>query len=178
MRAVRVPWGPAVCLLSLAAAACAPTIPKDALVLTPESLQDRQVQTRAFETGDEQKILTASAAVLQDLGFTIDESETPCGLIVCSRDRDVTSTGKVIGSVLLMALTGAPVYWEKHQKVLASLVTRPVGENRVAVRITFQHMVWNTNNQLTKNEAIRDPEIYREFFDRLSKSIFLTAQDI
>lgn len=168
----------AVLTAALLVASCAPGIPKDALVLTPESLQDRQVQTRVFETADEEKILTASAAVLQDLGFTIEESETPCGLIVCSRDRDVSSTGKVIGSIFLAVLAGQPVYWDKHQKVVASLVTRPVGETRIAVRVTFQHMVWNTNNQLTKNEAIRDPEIYQEFFERLSKSVFLTAHDI
>jgi hypothetical protein len=71
-----------LCLIS-----CQPRIPKDALALSPESLQDRQMQTRIFETTDEKMLLTASAQLLQDLGYTIDESEVPCGVIVASRDR-------------------------------------------------------------------------------------------
>lgn len=165
----------AAILLSIS---CAPTVPRDALILTPEALADRQVQTRIFDTNDEAKMLEASAAVLQDLGYTIDASEVPCGVIVCSRDRDVTHAGEVVGKVLLAALIGTPPTWDKRQKVVASLVTRPLGEKRMAVRITFQHMVWNTQNQMTKNETIKDEMVYQEFFDRLSKSVFLTAQNI
>jgi hypothetical protein len=164
--------------LALASSGCAPKIPKDALVLSPESLQDRQIQTRVFETGDEGRLLSASAEVLQDLGFTIEASEVPCGLIVCSKDRDVTSTSQIIGSILVGVLTGVAPPIDKHQKVVASLVTRPIGESRVAVRITFQHMVWNTQNQMVRNETIKDAEVYQEFFDKLSKSVFLTGQGI
>ena len=37
-------------------------IPKDALQLSPESLQDRQTQTRRFETTDKVTMLTAATA--------------------------------------------------------------------------------------------------------------------
>jgi len=168
----------AVLFLFALVASCAQRVPKDALVLSPEALEDRQIQTRIFDTSDEEKILSASAAVLQDLGYAIDDSEVPCGLIVCSRDRNVTNAGAVVGAVFLAVLTGVPTAWDRQQKVIASLVTRPLGETRIAVRITFQHMVWNSNNQLTKNETIKDAVIYQEFFDRLSKSVFLTANDI
>jgi hypothetical protein len=57
-------------------AGCEQTIPKDALQLSPESLAQRQAQTRRFDTADEAMLLSASAAVLQDLGFNLDESET------------------------------------------------------------------------------------------------------
>jgi hypothetical protein len=86
-----------LCLIS-----CQPHIPKDALSLSPESLQDRQMQTRIFETDNEKLLLVSAALLLQDLGYTIDESEVSCGLIVASRDRDVTDAGQVIGSVLLL----------------------------------------------------------------------------
>ena len=39
-------------------------------------------------------LLIASAAVLQDTGYTIEESEVPLGVIVASRDRDVTKVFK------------------------------------------------------------------------------------
>ena len=47
---------------------CQTNIPKDALTLSPESLADRQLQTRIFYTTDEKMVLIASAQLLQDLG--------------------------------------------------------------------------------------------------------------
>jgi hypothetical protein len=47
--------------------ACQTGVPKEALMLSPESLADRQLQTRVFETDNEMKLLAASAAVLQDI---------------------------------------------------------------------------------------------------------------
>ena len=158
--------------------ACQTGVPKEALMLSPESLADRQLQTRIFETNDEMKLLTASAALLQDLGFTIDQSEVGCGVIVCSRDRDVTETGEVVLSVTLAILLGAYVPYDTTQKVMASLVTKPLDDKRIAVRITFQHMVWNVDGKLTKNESINEPEIYQDFFSKLSKSVFLVAHEI
>jgi len=164
--------------LSFSLLACQPRIPKDALALSPTSLEDRQLQTRIFETDDEKTLLTASAAVLQDLGYTIEESEVSCGVIVCTRDRDVTETGEVVGSIALAVCLGVPVPWDAKQHVEASLVTKPVDDKRVSVRITFQHVVWNNQNQISKREQINDPEIYQEFFARLSKSVFLTAHEV
>ncbi len=158
--------------------ACQTGVPKEALMLSPESLADRQLQTRVFETNDEMKLLTASAALLQDLGFTIDQSEVGCGVIVSSRDRNVTDPGEVIMSMTLAVLLGVYHPYATTQKVLASLVTKPLDGKRIAVRITFQHMVWNVDNKLIKNESINEPEIYQEFFSKLSKSVFLVAHEI
>ncbi|MEJ2221083.1 MAG: hypothetical protein P8X80_09720 [Desulfobacterales bacterium] len=145
--------------------------------MTPESLKDRQLQTRIFEDSNEKKILTASAAVLQDLGFNIDETEVSTGVIACSRERDVTDPKEVVLSIALLFL-GIDLPYAEKQKVLASLVTKPLSQNRVAVRITFQHMVWNSRHVLIKNEQINEPEIYQEFFSKLSKSVFLVAHEI
>ena len=163
--------------------ACQNNIFKEALTLSSESLKDRQLQTRIFESADEGKLLTASAAVLQDLGYTIDETEVRAGVIVCSRDRDVTETVEVILSValeILSILVGSPtsVPYDKTQKVLASLVTTSLGKQRAAVRIIFHHIVWNSDGKITKNEQINNPQIYQEFFSRLSKSVFLVAHEI
>ena len=74
---------------------------------------------------------------------------------------------------------------DKTQKIRVSLVTRPAlaadGAPRPdsqTDRITIQRMVWNTANQLTRIESIEEPEIYQEFFEKLSKSIFLEVQEI
>ena len=158
--------------------ACATEMQREALTLSPESLADRQLQTRIFYTSDEMKLLTASAALLQDLGFTIDQSEVDCGVIVCSRHRNVTEAGEVVLTLALGVLLGVWVPHDRNQKVMASLVTKPLDDKRIAVRITFQHIVWNTNNQITKRERVNEPQVYQEFFSKLSKSVFLTAHEI
>lgn len=166
---------------------CAPGIPKDALKLSETSLQDRQMQTRRYDGSSEADILSASAEVLQDLGFNIDESETKLGLLVCSKERDATEAAQVAASIafaFLAIATGSsssslPI--DKKQQIRASLVVKPGGEDNPGsyfVRITFQRTVWNTENQVSKIEGIRDPKIYQEFFDKLSKSIFLEANEI
>jgi len=155
-------------------------IPKDALTLSPESLAQRQIQTKKYETKDEAKILIASAGLLQDLGFNLDESETDLGLISASKTRSAVSAGQVTLAVLVALLGGGATPIDKDQTMRASIVTRPVGEHGeyIAVRVTFQRIVWNTKGQVTKSESLEDPQIYQEFFDKLSKSIFLEAQEI
>ncbi len=161
-------------------AGCEQTIPEDALQLTPESLAQRQAQTRRFDTTDEAMLLSASAAVLQDLGFNLDESETKLGLIVASKDRDATEAGQVVGAVFIAVLIGVSVPIDKRQKIRASLVTRPFGESgdKMAVRVTFQRVVWNNAGKISKSEALTEPELYQEFFSKLSKSVFLEAHEI
>jgi hypothetical protein len=156
---------------------------KEALTCSPDLFKDRQLQTRVFDAIDEKNLLKASAAVLQDLGYTIDETDVRSGVIVCSRDRDVTVTAEVVLSValeILSILVGNPtsVPYDKTQKVLASLVTTPVSNQKTAVRITFQHMVWDSDGNIRKREQLNAPQIYQEFFSKLSKSIFLVAHEI
>lgn len=99
-----------ICLIIITG--CAPQIPKDVLQLSAESPSLRQLQTRRFDTNNEKALLAAGAAVLQDLGFTIDTSETALGLIVASKDRSAVETGQVTLSIfvfLITAPTGAPI---------------------------------------------------------------------
>ncbi len=170
--------------LGVQLASCAQQIPKEALQLSPESLQNRQIQTRRFDT-DEKTLLSASAAVLQDLGFTIDESETDLGVIACSKTREAISAGQIAGAVVIAVLTGAVTPVDKSQLIRASLVTYPItidesdkSKCRTAVRVTFQRIVRNTENRVTRRECINDPEIYKEFFEKLSQSVFLEAHEI
>ena len=178
-----------VALLPLALSGCVvETIPREALALSPQSLERRQAQTRIYDTADEERMLAAAAGVLQDFGFTIDESETDLGVIVSSKRRDAMQADQVARSVVT-TLAGAfmtfGLYWgasgpiDDVQEIRASLVTAPaaVGE-RMQARITFQRIVWNTDGDVVRREAIEDPRIYQEFFDALSTSLFLEAHKI
>jgi len=156
---------------------CASRIPKDALALRAQSLEWRQRSTRRFSTTDEKQILAASAGLLQDLGFTIENSESDLGLIVASMDRTAVESGQVAGKVFVFLLLRIDVPIDRNQKFRASIVTHPIG-NEVAVRVTFQRMVWNDRNNISKLEPLDDPKLYQEFFDKLSHAVFLEAHHI
>ena len=171
--------------LTIAIVGCA-SIPKDFLKLSPNSLEKRQLQTRQYDTIDEELIISSCAGVLQDLGFMLEESETKLGLIVASKDRDATNAGQVALatlSVILSALGGsssnAYETIDDVQKIRASVVTKPsLDGSKMVVRVTFQRIVWNKRGDISRMETIDDSKLYQGFFERLSKSIFLEAQKI
>lgn len=170
-----------VALMTMFALMSCDTIPKDALKLTPESLEKRALQTRKYEGISEVDILAASAGVIQDLGFIIDESEAGLGVIVGSKERDAREAGQVAAAVVVALLGGGSMPIDKNQKLRVSLVVRPApgdDNGNHFVRVTFQRTVWNTQNQITRIESLEKPEIYQEFFDRLSKAVFLEGHKI
>lgn len=155
-----------------------PKPPAEALRLSKESLQDRQLQMRRYETDDEEKMLAASAALLQDLGFNLDESETRLGVISASKSRDAQETGQMVGRIFVAVFFGVNMPTDTVQKIFASVVTRPAGAKNIVVRVTFSRIVWNNQKHISKQERMNEPKYYQEFFDKLSKSVFLEANQI
>ena len=145
--------------------------------LDDQYLARRQLETRAYETRDETALLVASAQVLQDLGFTLDESEIKLGLITANKDREAGSAGQKIGMIFLAALAGAQPVYDVIQKIYVTLVSTKNRNNGYNVRIEFARVIWNNQNQ-ARIEKIQDEEIYKDFFDKLSQSVFLTANNI
>lgn len=153
----------------------------------PEAgLKSRQIEMRQFDTKDEFKVLSATAGVLQDMGFTLTEVEKKLGLIVGSKERDATVPGQVAMAAFIDILgaaggssSNAMSQIDAVQTILVSCVTRLNLEgNKVFVRVTFQRVVFNRMNQVSKLQTVKDPKIYEGFFDKLSKSIFLEADKI
>jgi len=115
--------------------------------------------------------------LLQDLGFNLDESETELGLISASKDRDATDKGQVAGAVFMALMFGVSSRIDDVQKIRVCVVTRPV-RDVINVRVTFQRVVWDNYGHISKLEQIDDIEIYQEFFEKLSKAVFLEANQI
>ena len=166
-------------MLSFLLTSCIETIPQEALVFNKDTLANRQLQTRKFDTKSEKELLTAASGVLQDLGFNLDESAPGVGVLVGSKNRDATDSGQVVAAIALAVLFGSNMAIDKEQKIRASLITRPseTGKGHL-LRVTFQRIVWNTQGAVSKIEPISEPLIYQEFFEKLSKSVFLEAQKI
>jgi len=167
----------AAVLLLLAIAGCRITMtkPKPPFAIPEAAAAQRVMQTRRFDTRDEARALRASAALLMDLGFTVDCAEDGLGVLVASKDRGAIETGQFITAIIISALTGADVPYDHHQKLRASIVTHRAGEKSIAVRATFQRIVWDTHGVISKREQLNDPEHYQEFFAKLSKALFLEA---
>lgn len=175
----------AFAFLSFILIGCAST-PKGFLKPKEGYLERRQLQTRQYDTTNEEQIITAVAGVLQDLGFTLDASETKLGLVSASKASDAKSTGQIAGAVLLDIIgaalgssPGATGNCDNTQVVKASVITALSQDGKKAVvRVTFQRIVWNMRNQISRLETISETEIYQKFYDSLSKAIFLEAQKL
>ena len=185
-------------VMALIVTGCGSSLPKHLLRLTPDTLQNRVLQTRKYEGIAETDLLSASTGVIQDLGFIIDESEINLGLIVGSKNRDAPPDAtqrvvQVLGTtasilVAFMAALGGeddidiyvpPV--DDYQKLWASIVIRPTSEDDDKthyVRVTFQRIVWDTEGEIDRMQSLDEPEMYQKFFDLLSKSVFLEGQKI
>ncbi len=167
---------------------------EDFFKLTPESAKHRALQTRMFETSNEKELLSASAAVLLDLGFQVEESSTEVGVLRAAKERSAREYGQEILQVFIFLLGSfsgkafiVPV--DLHQQINATLVTRrsESDSSRFSVRIHFYRMVWkgdgNSGDQnippgQQRLEMIYDGKIYQQFFAKLSKSVFLEAHKI
>jgi len=123
---------------------------------------------------------------LQDLGFTIDKSEMDLGMVVSSKNRTAVSAGQVtaaitadVACVLFGCYSNLYGQTDKAQKIEASvMINSALAKDSTVVRVKFQTVVWNVSGQVSRFETIKDPKLYQDFFERVSKSIFLEEQKI
>ncbi|MGH7813090.1 MAG: hypothetical protein ACREQI_03705 [Candidatus Binataceae bacterium] len=172
----------ALCLLFLAG--CASQVPKNLMQPADNALKLREEQSRRYDTANQTQLLSASAALLQDMGFNIDEINKELGVITASKMRSAVRAGQVTTNILVAALTaaaGSPLILpaDKEQKMRAGIVVRPLGDGKsTVVRVTFQRIVWTTQGTVSTQEMLGSDQIYIEFFDKLSKAVFLQAHDL
>lgn len=73
-------------MLALFLSGCVATMKDQVLDSGSESqLQLRSYQTRAFDTDDKQRVLRATIATLQDLGFVIDRADATLGTVSATK---------------------------------------------------------------------------------------------
>jgi hypothetical protein len=185
LRRLRMAVGSLV-LASQVAGCVTHTQPEELFQLKPESAANRAMQTRLFETENDTELLSASAAVLQDLGFQVEESVRELGFLRATKERSAREYGQYISRFFVLVLSMGKVLtpMDLHQKISASLVARPINPEatRQEVRIIFYRVVWKGDGQVDrqyippgqqKMEMLRDPVLYQQFFAKLSKAVFL-----
>ena len=177
-------------LIAGALAACQ-TLPEDAFRLNESALELREIQSRTFEDISEVEILSASSAVLQDLGYAIDEVEKELGVLSASKRASAESEAEIIGKIaldvadclltLMLSCEGDSYASAKDvQDIRMTIVVLPDLEKEQThrVRLTMQRVVWMKSGDMYEQETIVDPAVYQAFFDKLSKSVFLEKEGV
>ena len=144
-----------VVAMLLAMAACVPTPQQQEMALRPQesAVTARQVESRRFDTADQRLMLNAVVGVLQDTGYTLEETNAAHGVVVASR------------------LGGG--------RVRAQVTLQPSADRTATVvRATFQRIVPRPGAMVPIGQTIREPELYQAFFEKLSQSLFLTSHEI
>jgi hypothetical protein len=167
---------------------CAAPETAEIFELSPETPQHRAAQTRFFETRNSTELLSASAAVLQDLGYHVEESVRELGILRAAKERSAREYGQEITRILVLLVSFGKFLMpiDLHQQMAATLVIRPLDEagTRQEVRIMFYRVVWKGDGMADDQylppgeqsmEMVRDPFIYQQFFAKLSKAVFLEA---
>lgn len=135
----------------------------------------RERQTGRFQVGSEERLLIEATQVLQDLGFTIEESVARYGVLAGSKERDATETGQVVGQIALtvaLALLGArhnPVY-DTDQVIRATITTRRISAHESMLRVSFERIV-TTNQGTSRVEELIEPEFSEGFFERVRQGL-------
>ena len=90
----------AVAMVVVLLSACE-TLPEDAFRLSESALELREIQSRTYEDVSEIEILSASSAVLQDLGYAIDEVEKDLGVLSASKRASARDDMEIAGKIAL-----------------------------------------------------------------------------
>ncbi len=166
-----------VLILLTSLAACTTTPKQPELRLTEAPLEIREMQTRSFDATTETQILAAAVAVLQDMGYSIDEVEQELGIISASKRADATPEEKGRYVLYLLECMLSCTAWQlepDEQMIDLTLAVFPRHgfTDSHAVRVTIQRQVWNRAGQLSLQEPIDDEQVYQDLFAKLSKSVF------
>lgn len=170
----------AISPLVLLAAACA-SIPREALTLTPTPKVLRELEDRRYTGVEEAKLVAGAAGALEAMGYTLEQSEASLGLVVGSKKRVAEIRRHKEEAVMGSMMSGRLNAVEKEQVVRASVTVAPQEPARPGsriVRITFQRIIWDTRNEIAAREGIVEPQVYSDFFDRLSKAVSREGQQL
>jgi hypothetical protein len=181
-------------IASLLTACATPPKPETFFQLTTASAKHKALQSRIIDASKEKELLSASAAVLQDLGFQIEESVVDAGMLRAVKERSAREYGQEIGRTFVFLLgifaqSAIIMPIDLHQQIAATLIMHPIdnSRSRFNVRIAFYRTIWQSDGMADRQsippgfqrmEMIYDPLIYQQFFSKLSKSVFLEIHQI
>ncbi len=136
---------------------------------TPPQLQIREFQTRTYDTQDADMVMKALLNAFQDQGFTIKTANVDIGLITATQEVSAGS-----GVSALHRIMGAPDMKDTLLSECSSNVS-PFGA-QVKVRVSCQMKLLKFGMAVEETRAVDDPQFYRDFFEKVDKSIFIAKE--
>lgn len=160
-----------------------------ALNLSTPSSEERAMTSKFYETNNFDEIYQASIAVLQDLGFNLETADKELGVITAGKQEDAAEVGNTLawGLFSMVAMIAGQntsqaemirrEMTQKEQMIKVAIITTPK-QGRTYVRLNIQRYVINLNDRPMYAETIKEQEIYATIYDKLSKAVFLEANDL
>lgn len=153
-------------------------VPDDLMQPDVAVLKIRNAQSRTFNAKSDRLLLQASVSVLQDMGYIIKESSSEYGVLTAVKEASAVSVGQMVGAVALAVLGGNAHPIDRTQYITATLVVLNKNEeDKAVVRTTFQRVVRRTDNSCYA-ETVTDQSVYREFYEKLDKALFLEINNL
>jgi len=158
--------------------------------LNPTAPADLAIQSRRFDTNATGVVLNGCLSVLQDMGYSINNGDRYLGLVVASKRAEVLPPGMghavaeaaiVVTTVILSLLSGQDMVTDLpeqvEQSIFVSLLVTAETENQTRVRLSIDRdMLYDTGVIIPDHTEL--PLIYQEFFEKLSKAVFLEAHQL
>jgi hypothetical protein len=161
--------------------------------VNPTDSADLSEQTRWYATADREAVLRAAATALQDMGYQVTGGQKEFGLLLGEKTADVPGAGAahtigeaalVTTTVILSLLTGQDMVTDLPEQVAqvvhVSLLVNALDRGAkvdTQVRISLDRdMIYDHGGIIPDHTEL--PLVYQEFFDRLSKSIYLEGEKL
>jgi PBP1b-binding outer membrane lipoprotein LpoB len=135
-------------------------------------LQTREIQTREFDTADSKLVMKSMMNVLQDEGFLIKNAVLDLGLISAEKNIDIENKFQAF---LCAMNQGVNARWNKQQILEASANVSEYG-CKTRVRMNFQMKTIDNHGCPQDVKTLLDGEYYCNFFEKVSKGIFLQQE--
>ncbi|MDB4363667.1 hypothetical protein N9Z31_05900 [Pseudomonadales bacterium] len=140
------------------------------------------MQIKSFEANSKKELAAAIIAVLQDVGYKVGETNLDLGVVKATKEADAKRAGEIALTVGAAILTGSSNAVDDNQRITVSIVIYSTLNTDMPqtyqVRAIFAQEVFKTNGFKSKAASIEEEEIYKEFFDKLSSSLFIEENKI
>lgn len=138
----------------------------------------KNMQTRSFDVENPRQIILSCVSVLQDIGYSIEETNYNLGVVTGTKEADAVVASQVVMSAVTMILSGQITATDDYQIITASImVNKSEKTDDCYIRAVFAQEIFKTDG-FSKSTVIEDQAIYSLFFQKLSKSIFLEANEL
>ena len=137
-------------------------------------LQVRENQTRTFEDTDLRTVMKAMINVLQDEGYIVKNAVLDLGLLTAERDMDIELNNRTMFTSMFL---GKETRTVQHSVVELSANVTEFGSD-TKVRVNFQMRTFDNYGCITEVCHFMDDSMYKRFFSKVSKGIFLQSENL